>query len=614
MLRFRFTNFIFLCHKYSIKPGEFVAYRFYHTEEDISYYDADGAPVLIVNITVRAAAPGPRNLYFEIYDDTQSFSASGRKSLRGFGYHDFENVQWQNVQLGATNPHYLYVHFPAGNTNMCSVGISVERPQRLIPFTINALDYDRAREFDNRISGQCQDGNPPLDEPDTQNTDDEQCEAFGPCHVAFTQPWEFVEYDFDHSDEYITNVADGGSYVFVDITVRVASLEIKKFQIEISNGDTLGPIQIFEAPGKGWQQYEDVTWRMLALEPREGTSKENAYIEDVQTPYFISFTCPRKTGTHSILLAFVEGNINMCSISVEYSRYSPPITFAALAYFGAGESSPHNDQGGCNSRDDGVDVQPTSDEVCILRDRSICNVGWTDQGEYLEYKFYLPSFYADDYDIWVRVSSNRPGKRVRMELNPTGAPPYSQTFDVVSRGSWQAFTDIVWSGLFLQENEYTLRIYFETGQTNLCSVSILESTSRYYVFVPGTYSAMHYADFWDETPELIGNCPNTRQSSSVDALIATDLECVAARSEFEVACSIGWTDAGEYLTYQFKTDGQHEYVNISFRLSSASPFRRLQAEVYSVYGETKPTTTVPFFLASLCLESDFQDSFIKIRL
>ena len=75
----------------------------------------------------------------------------------------------------------------------------------------------------------------------------------------------------------MVDTKDGGSYVFVDITVRVASLEKKTFQIEIWNGHTLGPIQSFEAPGKGWQEYENVTWRMLALEPNEGVFVTNCF-------------------------------------------------------------------------------------------------------------------------------------------------------------------------------------------------------------------------------------------------------------------------------------------------------------------------------------------------
>ena len=63
------------------QTGEYVAYQFYHTEDDISYFDDDGCPVLIVNITLRVAAPSPRNVYLEIYDDYYESGAATTASL-----------------------------------------------------------------------------------------------------------------------------------------------------------------------------------------------------------------------------------------------------------------------------------------------------------------------------------------------------------------------------------------------------------------------------------------------------------------------------------------------------------------------------------------------------
>jgi len=213
----------------------------------------------------------------------------------------------------------------------------------------------------------------------------------------------------------------------------------------------------------------------------------------------------------------------------------------------------------------------------------------TSPGEYLEYHFYVP--HDDDYDVWVRVAANTPGKRLRIELNPVGQPSYSETFNVISKG-WQDYSDVVWDLLYLQENEYWLRVYFETGGVNLCSVSVKDSWSRYYVHTPGTYSALFYADIMDFTPQIkYGNCDDYTKWS-VDALVTTDPECVQAISEKEVACAIGWTQAGEKLTYQFETDGVHKYVNLSFRISSNNPSRRMEVALYtadpSLYVITSP--------------------------
>jgi hypothetical protein len=149
---------------------------------------------------------------------------------------------------------------------------------------------------------------------------------------------------------------------------------------------------------------------------------------------------------------------------------------------------------------------------------------------------------------------------------------------------WQDFSDLVWELLYLEENEYTLRVYFEDGQVNLCSVSVKDSTSRYYVHVPGKYSALFYADYLELTKERYGDCPYVH--SGMDALVTTDPECIEAISEHEVTCSIGWTDPGESVTYQFITDGIHQFVNLSFRISSNSADRHMKIDFYSAYPST----------------------------
>ena len=263
------------------------------------------------------------------------------------------------------------------------------------------------------------------------------------------------------------------------------------------------------------------------------------------------------------------------------SRYTPPITFTANDYFWALDSSPSNQLGGCNPRDDGVDIQPTTDPVCLYRDGSECNIAFTEPGEVLKYQFYVSSIDEDNYDIWIRASIQARiwPKQILVELQPLGREAFSKTFNIVSRqNGYQFFSDHVWENFYLEENEYVLTIYFLDGQINLCSVSVLPSTSRYQLFVPGTYSALLYADNLDNTPERIGDCPIQRQFGAVDALVVDDWECTLARSNYDETCAIGWTDEDEFVTYQFETDGIHEYVDISFRVASNSSQKRFIVE------------------------------------
>jgi len=137
--------------------------------------------------------------------------------------------------------------------------------------------------------------------------------------------------------------------VFVDITVRVASLERRSFSLEILDGNTSRASEVFYGPSKGFQEYEDITWRMVGMDPYEPI--------------------------HSLVVGFLEGDINLCSVTIEYSHQTPSITWGALAYFDSRDSSPSSQLRGCNPRYDGVDAQPTTDEICISRDNSACNIG-----------------------------------------------------------------------------------------------------------------------------------------------------------------------------------------------------------------------------------------------
>jgi hypothetical protein len=219
------------------------------------------------------------------------------------------------------------------------------------------------------------------------------------------------------------------------------------------------------------------------------------------------------------------------------------------------------------------------DEICLDRDNSSCRVSTAGPAHYLEYHFYVRS--DDDFDIWVRAAAQYPGNKMRMEIHPVGQDKYSKAFEVIGNGL-ESFKDIVWENLYLEENEYKLRIYLNDYQT-VCSVVVKDSTSRHIVHVPGTYSATFYADSREFTKEVYGNCPYVNDLySGVDALaVDDDPECAAAMSEHDVTCAVGWTESSEMMTYRFKTDGIHQVINLSFRVASRSKNRRMLVELFS---------------------------------
>ncbi|KAG7374789.1 hypothetical protein IV203_013884 [Nitzschia inconspicua] len=539
------------CHIGFTQKGEWVAYDFYHSDKDIAYTNYEGTPVILVNVTIRVSAPGPRTINLEIDDAGNEFRAGATKIIYGKGYHQFEDVVWENVEIQPYNPHRLWVYFWAGNTNLCSVTISSQRAARPIPFSINALEYDAAFEVDTEIYGNCIEGQPPVTEPDAQTTlKDAACQALGPCHIAFVQPQEYVVYRFAHSNEWIVRTKSGENKVFVDITVRVASLKPRLFTIELEYDGLTSSSQSFWSIGLGWQEFQDVTFRMVSLDPTK----------DI----------------HSVIVRFEEGSMNLCSITVEYSKQEPEVTWSALEYSYDYRQYPVV-MGACLNLGDDVAVFSNSDEMCLDRDGSFCRIT-PDPAPYLSYIFHVRS--DEDFDIWVRAAAQYPKTTMRMEMRPAGQDVYDATFEIFS-ADLDDFKDVVWENLYLEENEYELRIYLQSYQT-LCSVAVKRSTSRYYVHVPGTYTATFYVDAFDATAEVYGNCPYVNYLySGVDALIVDDdPECAAAISEHNVACAIGWTDVNESLSYGFVTDGVHEYVNLSFRVSSRSKNRRMKVQLF----------------------------------
>jgi hypothetical protein len=223
------------------------------------------------------------------------------------------------------------------------------------------------------------------------------------------------------------------------------------------------------------------------------------------------------------------------------------------------------------------------------RDESVCQVALIHPAtNFLEYRFHV--FWEAPFNIWVRVAAKFDGS-IRMELIPEGEDEYSQTFPVFGNGLDQ-FKDVVWEGAYLDENEYTLRVHFDNDQTVVCSVAVKDWQTRYTVHAPSTYSSLFYSDARETTSERYGDCPYVNsyvdgryEGEGVDALVVQDAECAAAISDYnhEVACAIGWTLANERLTFEFKTDGKHEYADISFRISSQSKNRRMRVDIWTAW-------------------------------
>jgi hypothetical protein len=352
-------------------------------------------------VTIRAAGPSGKDRKVDLKIQTQSGSTVDEKALvvPGKGYQTFNDVNWSGIKLNPSKKELrLYVFFVSGNTNLCSIKVRIKPGQgsdgdddgddddtdphpvnRYIPFAVNAVEgYDDAKELDDAVYGQCKVGQPPIDEPDAQTTTDPKCKELGPCHISHTYDGETVTYNFKANGN--------GQKMYADITARVSSApgSHRSFAMEIVHGHKVDAIEYFQTPGEGYHNFADVTWRKVPID----------------TSYDV----------HKLVIRFVNGNINLCSIQVEWHDHhqptppvskptphpvatptpkpvykptsgggdTPPITFAAFDFDHAYDNS-SGSQGNCyHSHRDGVDGKVTTDDTCMDRDHSQCQIGWTE--------------------------------------------------------------------------------------------------------------------------------------------------------------------------------------------------------------------------------------------
>jgi hypothetical protein len=131
------------------------------------------------------------------------------------------------------------------------------------------------------------------------------------------------------------------------------------------------------------------------------------------------------------------------------------------------------------------------------------------------------------------------------------------------------------------DGDYTLKVYFETGEVNLCSVQVV-FMAQWAVDdehqIPVTYNALDYHEAIDSHPEHLGNC---QVEGPVDSQFTQDNVCRATGP-----CHVGFTESGEILRYDFAThidfanlDAPGPLVDIRLRVSSFRSTKRFMIEV-----------------------------------
>lgn len=141
---------------------------------------------------------------------------------------------------------------------------------------------------------------------------------------------------------------------------------------------------------------------------------------------------------------------------------APPVTAIALparvqaenpARFS--DSTPTN-LGSASCGSTAVDAEPTTDP-----NGGVCNVGWTDPGEWLEWDVSVAA--ASSFDLTARLASDSAGHSLHVEIDGTNV---SGPLTAPSSG-WQSFADVTAHAVAISAGAHKLRIVMDTGSTNL---------------------------------------------------------------------------------------------------------------------------------------------------
>eukprot|EP00537_Pseudo-nitzschia_pungens_P014295 CAMPEP_0172383816 /NCGR_PEP_ID=MMETSP1061-20121228/1626_1 /TAXON_ID=37318 /ORGANISM="Pseudo-nitzschia pungens, Strain cf. pungens" /LENGTH=551 /DNA_ID=CAMNT_0013112179 /DNA_START=144 /DNA_END=1799 /DNA_ORIENTATION=- len=320
--------------------------------------------------------------------------------------------------------------------------------------------YSANKKVEQKKKGSCVNGPPPYPEkaPNAQTTTtDSTCQALGACHIGYTVSGDWVGYDFEFSDQDLYTFKDGSGKLPIEVVIRAAAGSNKKVDMKIyTDHEQLVAQKSVVVPGKGFQNFNDVMWKDIKLDPNDKRLR--------------------------LYIFFVQGSTNLCSIDVRIKSQDPvpiptvPMTWSAFDFDEAYDTTPDSYQGNCHDvdRDHGVDGSYTSDHICRNRDDSKCYIGWTRSGEWLLYQFYADR--DGRHDIRARVAANAHDRKIKFVVTPDDGGPFGKVITVPNYG-WSTFSDVIWEDVYLKKGHYELQVYFVTGSVNLCSTAVYPSDS-----------------------------------------------------------------------------------------------------------------------------------------
>ena len=119
-------------------------------------------------------------------------------------------------------------------------------------------------------------------------------------------------------------------------------------------------------------------------------------------------------------------------------------------------------------RNDGVDIQPTTDNV----NTNGYNIGWTAAGEWMQYSVEVAE--SALYDVQVRVAGGEAGGKFHFAA---GEADISGTVNVPMTGGWQTWQTLVVPNIVLDASDTKLRFYTDVAGFNLGSFQFIQKAA-----------------------------------------------------------------------------------------------------------------------------------------
>jgi hypothetical protein len=192
-----------------------------------------------------------------------------------------------------------------------------------------------------------------------------------------------------------------------------------------------------------------------------------------------------------------------------------------------------------------------------------CNVGWTKPGEWLEYDTRVAT--TASFTVTARVASAVAGRGFHIEVDGK---------DVTSRltapsAGWQAFEDRVSASFVLSAGDHVVKVVFDDGDVNLNHLTLTAVPGTRAVALPGRFEAEDYTRALELTPA---------QNSGAACDRGDGVDKESTNDPLGGGCNIGWTDAGESLSYDVQAALAGTY-SVALRLASAVADRKVALEL-----------------------------------